>query len=229
MTELIQLESGSYESNNQIEELKNLKAKFNVASKEEQPQVINEMIVFLQTHGSLAAPSLQANLAQYTQEKLVAQQNYAKTHPIFAEIEGKFAALNARTLQAVDSYIAQSRKTLTDKNYSIQKITSRLQGLPSQELQLAELQKRQDIDSDIYSKLLAKYNEAKVAESVRGTDVFIMEYAVPPIAPSRLLQYAKSFGIILFSIIFVAFCPAAGLDLIDKTARSEQQLTRMLN
>jgi capsular exopolysaccharide synthesis family protein len=228
MTELISLESGTYESKNLIDELQNLKEKFNNSPKDEQLQVVNEMIVFLQTHGSLAAPALQANLAQYTQEAATAQQNYAKTHPIFAEIEGKFASLNSRTIQAVDSYIAQLKKTSADRNYSIQKITSKLQGLPSQELKFAELQKREGIDSDIYSKLLAKYNEVKVSETVRGADVFIMEYAIQPIAPSRMLQYAKSAGIVLVAFLFFAFGPAVGLDFFDKTARTEQTLTKML-
>jgi polysaccharide biosynthesis transport protein len=228
MTELISLESGSYESNNLVEEAQSLKVKFNNAPSEEKLQVVNEMIVFLQTHGSLAAPALQANLAQFTQEKTAALQNYAKTHPIFAEIDGKFASLNSRAIQAIDSYINQIKKSLTDRTSSIQKITSKLQGLPSQELQFAELQKRQDIDSDIYSKLLAKYNEAKVSETVRGSDLFIMEYAIQPIAPSRLLQYAKSAGIIFSAILLFAFGPAVSLDFFDKTAKSEQTLTKML-
>ena len=228
MTELISLETGTYESSNLIEELHNLKSRYQSASKSDQLQVINEMIVFLQTHGSLSAPALQVNLLQYSQEKENALQNYAKTHPIFTEIEGKFASLNSRTIQAIDSYIEQLKKSTIVRNQSIQKITSKLQGLPSQELQFAELQKRQDIDSDIYSRLLAKFNEAKVSETVRGPDVFIMEYAVPPIAPSRLLQFAKCAGIIFLSIVLIGFGPAVGLDFIDKTARTEQIITKML-
>ena len=227
-TDLISLESGTYETTNQITALQDLKTKYLTASKDDQYQIISEMIVFLQTHGSLAAPVLQANLAQFTAERDAANQNYAKSHPIFAEIDGKFASLNSRTVQAVDSYIAQMKKGLTDRNYSIQKITSKLQGLPSQEMQLAELQKRQDIDADIYSKLFARYNEAKVAETVRGGDVYIMEYAVPPIAPSMMIQYAKSAGIILAAILLIAFGPAFALDFIDKTVKSEQAVTRML-
>jgi len=228
MSELISLETGSFESTNLIDELQNLKSNYGAAPADEKSQVISEMIVFLQTHGSLAAPSLQANLAQYTAEKESALQNYSKSHPIFAEIEGKFASLNSRTIQAIDAYINQLKKALVDRNYSIQKVTSKLQGLPSQELQLAELQKKQDIDAEIYSKLLARYNEAKVAETVRGGDVYIMEYAVQPIAPSLFLQYAKSAGIIAIAILFFAFGPAIALDFVDKTVRSEQSLTRML-
>lgn len=229
MTDLISLETGTYESKNLIDELQNLKEKFNSAPKTEQLQVINEMIVFLQTHGSLAAPALQASLAQYTQEQVSAQQNYAKSHPIFAEIEGKFASLNSRTIQAIDMYISQLRKISTDRNISIKKITSKLQGLPSQELKFAELQKRVDIDSDIYSKLFAKCNEAKVSETTRSTGVFVMEYALPPNTPSKMQQYQQSAVIILVAVLLFAFGPAVGLDLLDKTARTEQTLTKMLH
>ncbi len=228
MSELITLETGSNETGSQIDQANTLKEKFHSSSNDEKIQVVNEIIVFLQTNGSLAAPSLQASMVQFTTEQESAQLNYAKTHPIFSELEGKFASLNTRAIQALDTYIAQQKKSATDRNISIQKITSKLQGLPSQELQLAELQKRQDIDNDIYSKLLAKFNEAKVAETVKGADIFIMEYAVQPIAPSRLLQFAKSIGIILAVLLIFAFGPAIGFDLIDKTVLTEQALTKML-
>lgn len=228
MTELISLETGTYESKNSIDELQTLKEKFNNAHKDEKLQVVNEMIVFLQSHGSLAAPALQANLAQFTQEQASAQQNYAKSHPVFAEIEGKFASLNSRALQAIDSYIAQLKKASTDRNYSIQKITSKLQSLPSKELKFAELQKRESFDSDIYNKMQAKYNELKVFETVGNADIFLMEYAVPPDTPSSMQQKAKSAGIILAAVLLFAFGPAVGLDFLDKTARTEQTLTKML-
>lgn len=228
MSELINLETGSNETGSQIDQANSLKEKYYSSSNEDKILVVNEIIVFLQNQGSLAAPSLQASMVQFTREKESALLNYAKSHPIFAEMEGKFASLNIRAIQSLDSYIDQQKKSVTDRNISIKKITSKLQGLPSQELQLAELQKRQDIDSDIYSKLLAKYNEAKVAETVKGADIFIMEYAVQPIAPSRILQFAKSLGIILSVLLIFALGPAIGFDMIDKTVRTEQALTKML-
>lgn len=228
MSELISLESGSFESTNLINELQNLKTNYENASEDNKQQVISEMIVFLLGHGSLAAPSLQANFAQFNAEKESAIRNYSKNHPIFSEINSKIASLNVRTIQAIDSYINQLKKNVTDRTNSIQKVTSRLQGLPTQELQLAELQKKQDIDEEIYSKLLAKYNETKVTESVTAGDVYVMEYAIQPIPPSSFQQRSKCAMIILALILIVAFGPAVALDFIDKTARSEQALTRML-
>ena len=228
MTELITLESGSNESKSNIDEAQSLKDKWKNATPDDKVPIANEMIVFLQTRGSIAAPALQTNLNQLLAEKDAAVQNYAKSHPIFSEIESKLNGVYSRALQALETYIIQQRKIINDRNISIQKITSKLQGLPSQELQLAELQKKQDIASDIYSKLLARYNEAKVAETVEDSDVYIMEYAVQPIPPSSLLQMAKSAGIVLALMLLFGFGPAIGLDLIDKTAKSEQTLVKLL-
>jgi len=227
MTELIALETGSYESNSNIDEAQSLKEKWKTATPDDKVPIVNEMIVFLQTRGSIAAPALQTNINQLLAEKDAAVQNYAKSHPIFSEIDTKFNGVYSRALQALETYMIQQKKIIYDRNVSMQKITSKLQGLPSQELQLAELQKKQDIASDIYSKLLARFNEAKVAETVENSDIFIMEYAVQPIPPSSLLQTAKSAGIVLALMLLFGFGPAVGLDLIDKTAKTEQALVKL--
>jgi capsular exopolysaccharide synthesis family protein len=228
MSDLISLETGSYESNSLVEEAISLKEKWKNVTTDDKIPILNEIIVFLQTRGSIAAPSLQLGLTQTLADKESATQNYAKSHPIFLEIDNKLNALYSRALLALDTYINQQKKIIADRNYSIQKMTSKLQALPSQELQLAEFQKRQDIDNDIYSKLLSKYNEAKVAETVESPGVYIMEYAIQPIEPSSFQQLLKCLFIVFASVLLVGFGPAVVFDMIDKTAKSEQALSKLL-
>lgn len=228
MSELITLETGSYESNTNIEDAQTLKEKSKDAPADEKIPILNEIIVFLQIRGNIAAPSLQSSLAQITAEKESALRNYSKTHPVFAEIDNKINAINSRAIQTLDTYIAQQKRAIAERNMSMQKITSKLHGLPTQELQLAELQKKQEIDNDIYSKILTRYNEAKVAVSVENSDYYVMEYALPPFPPSKIQQYLQCIGIIFACTLLFAFGPAVGFDLIDKTAKSEQTLVKLL-
>ena len=228
MAELIALETGSYESNANIEDAQTLKDKWKNAPADEKVPILNEIIVFLQIRGNIAAPSLQSNLTQVIAEKESALNNYAKSHPIFSEIETKMNAINSRALQALDTYIAQQKRTIAERNMSMQKITSKLHGLPSQELQLAELQKKQEIDNDIYSKILTRYNEAKVSVSVENSEYYVMEYALQPFPPSKMQQYLQCLGIVLVCTLLFGIGPAIGFDIIDKTARSEQELAKLL-
>jgi capsular exopolysaccharide synthesis family protein len=229
MTELIDLETGTSQVTMLIDEVESLKQRWESASKEDKFLIAHEMIVFLQTHNSLAAPALQASLTQYTAEKETAMQNYAKSHQIFSDIDTKFSILYTRIIQAIDIFISEKKRIQRDRKSSIQKITSRLHTIPNQELHLAELQRNQEIDAGIYSTILEKYNEAKVAETVDDGNIYIMEYALQPIAPSRLIQFAKSLGIIIAAMILFSFGPAVALDLIDKTVRSEQAVVKLLS
>lgn len=228
MNELINLETRSMEANNLIDQSNDLKSRLNSSTDDDIVRVISEVITLLQSHGSLSASSLQLSLNQYQQDKSKAVGNYDKSHPIFKEINSKLLSLKSRTDEALNSFTIQLRKSMTDKDLSISKITSRMQGLPSKELQLAELQRRQEIDSEIFTSLLAKFNEAKVAETVQSADVFIMDYAVQPIPPSPRKQLTNVALIVMSCMLLLTFGPAVFFDLLDKTARTEQVLIKLL-
>lgn len=228
MNELIRLETGSMEYNNLADQTHDLKNRLSVCSHDESERVISEAIAFLQIHGSLSATSLQLSLTQHQEEKRNTTGNYDRNHPIFKEIDSKLSNLKFRTLQALDSFVLQLNKARSDKYQSIGRITSRLQSIPSKELQLAELQKRQEINSEIYSSLLIKFNEAKLTETVQKADAFIMDYAVQPIPPSPRNQQINALMLILLTITVITLGPAILFDLLDKTARTEQELRRLV-
>lgn len=228
MSELLNLETGSMQVNNVIDQANELQMRLLNAVNDDLVRVISEAIVFLQAQGSLSATSLQLSLNQHFEEKRNIVGNYDKSHPIFKEMDLKFSNLRDKTVQSVNALISQLKKSIIDRNSSINKIASRLQNIPSKELQLAELQRRQEIDSEIYTTLLSKYNEIKVAQSVQKADVFIMDYAVQPIPPSPINQLTNVALIILSSVILMTFGPPFLVDKLDKTARTEQSLRKLL-
>lgn len=228
MNEIINLETRTIETSNLIEQSNELRNKLISSSNDEIVRTVTEVITFLQAQGNLSAASIQLSLNQYQQEKTNATGKYDRSHPIFEEIDSNLPNLKSRSIKALDSFIIQLNKILSDRNESISRKTSRMQGLPSKELQLAELQRRQEIDSEIFTSLLAKVNEVKVKESALKPDVFVMDYAVQPIPPSSLKQITDAVLIILVTMLLISFGPAVALDMLDKTVRNEQELVRLI-
>lgn len=228
MNELIRLETGSMENNNLTELSYDLKNRLTNCAQEETERLITEAIAFLQSHGNPSASSLQLSLTQHQEEKRNITGNYDRNHPIFKEIDNKISSLKLKTIQALDSFVSQLNKARSDKHQSMSRISSRLQSIPSKELQLAELQKRQEINSEIYSSLLIKLNEAKLSETVQKADVFIMDYAVQPIPPSPRSQQINALLMIILTMMAMTLGPAMFFDLLDKTARTEQELRRLV-
>lgn len=228
MNELIRLETGSMENIDLAQQANELKNKLSGSPLQETEQILSEVVAFLQSQGNLSAASLQLSLTQQQEQKRNASGNYDRNHPVFKEIDKKLSDLKFQAIQALDSYIFQLKKLQSDKNQSRTRIASRLHSIPSKELQLAELQKRQEINSEIYSSLLVKFNEATVAQTVQKSDVFVMDYAVQPIPHSPLKQQINALLFILFLILTLSLGPALIFDLFDKTARTEQELRKMV-
>ena len=228
MDELLALESNSLEINNLLNTARDLKNQYMVAPDADRTFVIGEIIAFLQSRGNLSAPSLQNSLTLLINERENAKLNYAKSHPVFSEIDSKIALIGNKTIQILETYSINLNKNISDQSNSIFKITSRLQSLPSKELQLAELKRREEIDGEIYSTILSKFNEAKVAETIEGSDVFVIDYAVQPIPPSHILQLIKSLIIFIGSVLLTGFAPPVVIDLADKTARTENSIISIL-
>lgn len=228
MNELIRLETGSMENNNLTELSHDLKNRLSNCSQEETERLIAEAIAFLQSNGNPSASSLQLSFTQHQEEKRNTIGNYDRNHPIFKEIDNKLSNLKAKTIIALDSFVSQLNKARSDKHQSISRISSRLQSIPSKELQLAELQKRQEINTEIYSSLLIKLNETKLSETGQRADVFIMDYAVQPIPPSPRSQQINALVMILLTMMAITLGPAVFFDFLDKTARTEQELRRLI-
>jgi capsular exopolysaccharide synthesis family protein len=228
MNQLIQLETESIENSDRVEQTNELKKKLSISSQQETERILSEVIAFLQSNGNLSSVSLQLSFNQQQEQKRNAIGNYDRDHPIFKEMDKKLSDLKPQAIQALDSYINQLNKLRSEKNQSIARISSQLKSTPSKELQLAELQKRQEINSEIYSSLLVKFNEISVAESVQKSDVFVMDYAVQPIPPPFIEQKINAFLFIIVLISLLTLGPAIIFDLFDKTVRTEQELRKLV-
>jgi uncharacterized protein involved in exopolysaccharide biosynthesis len=227
ITEIMNLEASTHQSSSAASEAERLMEEYANAPAERRQSYISEIAIFLQTNGVASAQVLQAELQQLLRERTQLEQDFAPNHPAVRENRQKIDALGKRAAASLSNFIQSTRERLEYRRSGISRLTSRLNALPTKELQLAELRRKQEIDSEIYSTVLARYNEVKVADAVETADVFVMDYAVPPYPPSFFQRASMLLALCLYAGVAVSLAPPVLVDLVDKTARTEKELEKM--
>ena len=153
---------------------------------------------------------------------------YTPDHPMIKDLEDKINNLQEEILNRANQYLS----TLTDSKNNLRSEIYRnrrnIGRLPSGELQLAELQRDQEVKQRIYSSVLVKYNEAKVADAAVIPDAFLIEEAAAPILRTDIwatlikLSIGPLIGIIVAVSIFVL------MDLLDSSARRVDEIESKL-
>jgi len=219
VTNLSQMESGMYNGQRAIDDASELMDKISSAVSDDKVRFSSEILVFLAGKGNSSAPVLQTELNQLLAEQRELQRNYAADHPMRTENQRKIDALEKDIEAALKGYIAGARAGLANRTSDIQNLSVELQRLPSRELQLAELQRKQQIAADIYSTVLSRYNQAKAADAAEIAEAYVMDSAVPPIPlppePVKLLAIVLLFG------AMIAFGPPLVFDYFDPTVRTD--------
>jgi succinoglycan biosynthesis transport protein ExoP len=155
-------------------------------------------------------------------------ENYSPQHPRLLEIEDKLANLQNEIDSRVNAFLNQlttKQKTVRSQVYSGKK---NLRRLPRGEMQLAELKQDRDVKAEIYSNILVRFNEAKIADASIIADAFIIDAAEPPITESNLLHtlitllIGPILGLVISSGLFIF------LDYIDDSIRKRDNIEQKL-
>lgn len=228
ISNMAMLETSMYSSRSSTEEAQRINSQLAASSESDQDLLINEALLFLSRQGTVAATVLSTEFNQLLQQKATLSTGYAKNHPQVTENRSKIADVRVKTQNLLQNYIKSATTQTFQQSNKIQEITSRMQGLPIQQLQLAELERKAQVASEIHSSVLSRYNQAKISDAVEMPDVFIMDYAIEPEMPSSLNSKLQFLAIGFVFIFLLMFGPAVGLDFFDKTARTEGELVKFL-
>ncbi|MBN1129950.1 MAG: polysaccharide biosynthesis tyrosine autokinase [Chitinispirillaceae bacterium] len=221
---LTQLETGVSGERGSFAKAQELLKQFLWAKDDSKLRLAGEILGFLSSNKNNAAPVLQNELNEllFTQKEI--ERMYASDHPLRLENQKKIDNLMKDILAALQSFISSLQTTLSTKSTEIQSMSSELKRLPSKELQLAELQRRQMITSDIYSTVLSRYNQGKVSTSADISESYVLDYALPPVPPPS--NTLKLLLLALFLGTLAAFGPVYIADYFDKTVRTQYEFTR---
>jgi polysaccharide biosynthesis transport protein len=222
------LETSMYTTRSSGEEAQRIQVQLTGASETDQNLIINEALLFLGRQGVVAASVLQAEFNQLLQEQTALGDGYAKTHPKIVENRTRIADVKNKALGLLSGYIKSTATENYQQSNKIQEITARMRGLPVQQLQLAELERKAQVASEIHSSVLTKYNQARISDAVEVPDVFIMDYAIEPEPATDVKTIMMVLAIGFAAIFGLSIGPPVLIDMIDPTARTQSELIKLL-
>jgi capsular exopolysaccharide synthesis family protein len=216
---LSQMEKGAFDAKKSLADAQDAEARYSAASTEDKVRIAQEILVLLAARNVTSTSAYQSELSDLTAQARDLGRNYADDHPLRLENTRKLEKLSDDIIASLKGYISSTQSSLAGKSTEIQSMYSELQSLPSKELQLAELERRHTIFSDIYSTVLSRYNQAKVLNTGEVAEVFVMDQAVPPIPPP--VNVPKLLTLVFAISLAIAVLPVLVADYFDRTAHSE--------
>lgn len=202
-----------------------LRKEFADADPTHQARIAQSGAEFLSTHSVAEGTAIKADLDGLLAQRSRLSESYGPEHPMVLENERNLATAANRILGALDDFAAKGRQDIAQNNLNSRQFSDKLRELPALEIELGELQKKQQIVSDIYSAVLAGYNKAKVDDAVSVTDFYVMDNAVAPLPPP--VDNTRGLLLVVLLALFISFAPVLAFDAFDKSVRSQSQLERI--
>ncbi len=143
----------------------------------------------------------------------------------------QIAALIAQVQQEIER-LARAKLTELDRKIrevsaEIVRINRELGKLPERQYQLSELTRDLKVKADLYKKLLADYQEAKITEAVETEDVDILDPAIEPDFPTN-----SNKKVLAIMGLFLGLSLGVGLvfvlEALDRSLKSVDDVKRFL-
>ncbi len=209
-------------------ELERLIARLKASSDEDRYSILNEIISFLTSQGSPTASALSSEFITLTTERTRLLASYSASHPYVKENSKKLSELEKKVLMTAQNLLNQINSQINDLNMKIAENTRRIRRLPSKEMKLAELERRRSVSDEIYSSLLVRYNQARIADAVEVGDVVVLDKAIVPLRISKFKTYLKVLLIGLVVGLGGSVVIVLVLDFFDKTVRTAEELEKVI-
>lgn len=224
------LESKDLTLSTEIDDAKDLLKRLSEQSEVDKDQTTSEALLFLSSRNISAAIILKQDFITHSQQKAsLLASRYSLEHPTIKEAQSKIESISIKTMQMIQDFIKKQEEEITKTRSQKTLSLSQLKGLPQKEMQLAAMTRQQQINSEIYSNLLSRFNQAKISDETEVPDIYIMDYSVPPEVASAQKELMKLLAIGLLVCVLIAFGPAIIVDFFDRRARSEEDLKRFMN
>jgi capsular polysaccharide biosynthesis protein len=148
-------------------------------------------------------------------------------HPMVKEAQSKIDAIAGKTMQLLQDFIKKQSEEIA-KTKSKNTLFKSIKRASTKRDATGSHDQTTTINSEIYSNLLSRYNQAKIADETEVPDIYIMDYSVPPEVTSAQKELLKLLAIGLLVCILIAFGPAVIFDFFDRRPRSEDDLKRFM-
>lgn len=225
--ELVEAQSEARTTKQDLEEAQRLLSAYQQASGSAAHSIVGEMLAFLESKDVASARFLRQEFTNLLSEHAELSRTHIEGHPLVEFNERKIRAVAARARTALQEYRDRLRKQRTAKTKQINRLSGGLRDLPQNSLRLAELKRKQEINSQIYSNLQSRYNEAKVADAVSMADVYVIDQAVEPLPPPFTFRLARVVILAVLAALAAISALVLLVDLMNRTALTEYDVSQM--
>jgi polysaccharide biosynthesis transport protein len=159
---------------------------------------------------------------------------YKEKHPEIVKVDAQIEHLRDRleaefrgTLRSVQTQAKVARAREESQVNAVNQLRREGQELNEKESQYQNLQHEVEANQQLYDSVVKRLKETGVAGGLENSNVRIIEDATPPSAPIRPLK-ARSLGISLVAGLVLAIAVAVGLEYLDTTVKTPDDVERYL-
>jgi tyrosine-protein kinase Etk/Wzc len=155
-------------------------------------------------------------------------RKYTAAHPEVIEVDNQVSQLREKIRSTV--LLAQKRieQELADVKVSLAQSTRVLEQMPEEELELVRLSRANQVNAELYSYLLQRQQETRIAAASTGSNVDIIDRAQVPQAPIKPnTRKNLALGLILGLMLGVGLTFL--LDYLDRTIKDEEDVREKLS
>ncbi len=158
-------------------------------------------------------------------EKLLFEytENYPEVRSLTSQIEG----VKTRILDGLDSSLQALDKKEEALDDLIKKYDAQLKGIPGTETQLGRLIRAAKVNEEMYTFLLKKHEDARVAKAATVSNIRVLD---PPYLPGEPIEPKKRKNLSVGAVagIFAGLSLAFLLEVMDTTIKSAEEIEKGL-
>lgn len=152
-----------------------------------------------------------------------------ENNPFLTEVDGKIRVQKQSIIESVRNNLSTMSSTINDLSYRAQRHSGQISNLPRTELNMVSMQRRFDLNDELYTFLLQKRSEAAITLASNQPDYEILEPARAitsgQVAPRTTLNYMIAFALgLLFPTIGLI-----GRSLFNQRIQSTQYIEQLTN
>jgi capsular exopolysaccharide synthesis family protein len=151
-------------------------------------------------------------------------KEYSSYHPRILEAKAKLNGLKDQLKEEINKRISSIKTEIQSVEEQISTLYKKLEKIPYDEIQLAELERDKETAEKLYTFFAEKYEETRVKEAGVTSDLKIVN---PPIVSSKPVNAKKPLLIILIALIISVLIGVAGvftLEYFDNTIKDTETL-----
>ncbi|MDI7247877.1 MAG: GNVR domain-containing protein [Bacillota bacterium] len=182
-----------------------------------------------------------------------ARERYTDNHPTVVSLKAQIAEVKAKLSQEVENVVGSQTRSLNPihqelrtrlvenearsvgleaKQSALRQMLldaeAKLAVTPQKEMDVARLVREQRVDEEIYVMLRTKYEEMRITEAMKVSDVYVVDRATVPDTPVKPRKPLNT-AIAAFLGLFVAVGMAFVMEYMDTSFRTQDEVERLLD